>query len=339
MNDWDNLIAKYLADECSEDEKAILSRWIDEDIQNADYFKKMQRVWQSSKLEADQFNPDVASAWNNLSTKIEEREGVIHMDSSQGPKPWQGLIRVAAAIVLGVGLVFAAYQLYFTEGSSAAKILVHETTEGQPPSEYTLPDGSVVWLGANSSLRYPENFTDESREVFLDGMGFFEITPDPYKPFIIQSSLATTRVLGTSFNLRAYPDDHEVTVTVVTGVVSLSAPNDPQTEIILEKEEKGVYSERTKLLTKGRNDDPNFMSWRTGRLTFENATLADALLQLSEHYSTDIALTNDDAGKCRITATFDNQSLEEVLEVLEEIFNGSYQTRGNTRLLNVESCQ
>ncbi len=336
MKDLDNLIAKYLADECSAEEKTVLNHWIDESSRNAEYFRKMQKVWQGSGLETDQFSPDVDSAWKNLLAKIDEKEG-IGRDLNPGPSLWQQIVRVAAVIVLGVGLGFAVYQLYFID--STAKNLVYKTGQGQPPSELALPDGSVVWLSANSSVRYPEKFTGENREVFLEGMGFFEITPDAAKPFIIRSSSATTKVLGTSFNLRAYPDDDQVTVTVVSGVVSLSLPGDPSNEIILNKDEKGVYSEKDNLLSKGPNDDLNFMSWRTGRLTFENATLDEALTQLSEHYQTDIVLANDNPGKCRITATFDNQSMEDVLEVLVEIFNGSHQTRGDTRVLTVESCQ
>lgn len=336
MKDWNKIIAKHLAHECSDDEKSALAEWVKSDELNAKYLKKMKEIWESSEVDTEQFNPDVNAAWNKLNTETTKGDKTFSLPSRGDRKIWHLISRVAAVLVIGLGIVFFIYKL--NVDTAPAGQMVVETHQNHTEKQIALPDGSKVWLGRNSKIRYPESFDGPSREVSLDGMAFFEVSHNPDKPFLIQAGETVTKVLGTSFNLRAYESDDLITVTVITGKVSLSNRKDEGSAVILAKEEKGVFSKKTNGLSKGPNDDLNFMAWRTGKIQFKDAILEDAILQLNQHYGMNIALNTPTPQKCLLTATFDNQSLEEVLVVIETIFEATRENKDGTIVLTAKGC-
>ncbi|MGI9542493.1 MAG: FecR family protein [Cyclobacteriaceae bacterium] len=336
MNDRDQIIAKYLAGECSEDEKSSLAKWTASDSRNADYLKKMQMLWESSKIDANAFNPDIDNAWSELGNKINNTSDTSPISSNSSFWPLLG--KAAAVLIIAIGIGFITYKSYFSIDSTTRTEMVFESNQEQNNTQVALADGSTVWVAANSKIRFPDNFSDDVREVFLEGMAFFDVVPNAKKPFIIRTPDATTKVLGTSFNLRAYTDDGQVTLTVVSGKVSLSVPDKELEPIIVSKDEKGVLSKKTGDLSKEPNDDLNFMTWRTGRIQFQDAILEDAILQLSQHYEMDIVLNTPTPQKCLLTATFDNQSLEEVLLVIETIFDTTRENKNGTVVLTAKGC-
>src|SRR5579872_3819268 len=121
-------------------------------------------------------------------------------------------LRIAAVLVIAFGL---AYSIFIFVRSP----LIEISTEANAKQEIKLPDGSHVWLHSSSQLRYPRKFDKDNREVFLDGEAYFEIVKDPAKPFIVHAHETTTKVVGTSFDLRNYGKEEQVELTVFTGKV------------------------------------------------------------------------------------------------------------------------
>src|SRR5690606_39189801 len=136
--------------------------------------------------------------------------------------------------------------------------------------ELTLADGSIVWLNSNSKLYYPDEFGSE-RKVYLEGEAYFEIKPDPNKPFRIITGKGVTEVLGTAFNLNSTGD--KVTITVMEGMVAMYPEKQSEKKIILEKGESGFFHQAENELSKILMDDPNFLAWKTGIVRFEDSSL------------------------------------------------------------------
>jgi len=127
--------------------------------------------------------------------------------------------------------------------------------------------------------------------------------------------------LGTSFNIKAYPDQKEIIVTVNNGQVQFYLKSADKAKIFLTAGEAGKFSSANRTFTKSINSNLNYASWETGIITFDKTKLSDALEVIQKQYNVNISFENNALGNCRITATFDNQSLDSILKMLEISFD------------------
>ena len=234
----------------------------------------------------------------------------------------------AAVLILLVSGLVINYLLYRND--------VQYETAGNTLS-IELPDGSTVVLNQRSALLYKPSFGEENRTVELDGEGYFSVRPDPSKPFIIETSKGVVRVLGTSFTVLSYDSLQNVEVVVESGVVKFSVP-EARTEMQLTAGQKAVYHKDRKVLTTGLNDDVNFLSWKTGKMIFTNTPLLKVIETLNKTYHANITLSSAAAETCVVTVTFEGQSLEAVLKVLESTLNLATRRNGNEIIINGEGC-
>ena len=239
------------------------------------------------------------------------------------------LIKWGVSIAASIALLVVAYSTIMNNYFNPKEYYALDTTK-----EITLADGSIITLNKNSTLSLFKDFGGETREVALSGEAFFDVKRDEQRPFIIQTGNSTTRVLGTSFNINAYQADH-VSVTVLSGKVSFSSSND---EVILEKDDVAFYNKNENNIVKTENSDFNFLTWKTGVIRFENTSLQEVVQFLSAHYNIDILLESKEIQKCRITAVFDNYTLEEVLSALEHILSIQYTKHGNQIKVSGQEC-
>lgn len=174
--------------------------------------------------------------------------------------------------------------------------------------EHMLPDSSIVWLRKGSSISYRNEYGSDSRVLFMEGTAFFEVERNELLPFVINSEKSAVEVLGTSF---IYESGATNQVQVFTGVVKFS--NNQKEFKILKKNERVILDEQNEFIEVA--PDPNIISWKTKRLTFENTPLNEVVKALSEYYG--VSLEADDSEQTEITATFDDISLEEVIEYIQ----------------------
>ncbi|PSK90730.1 FecR family protein [Taibaiella chishuiensis] len=187
----------------------------------------------------------------------------------------------------------------------------------------TLPDGSQVRLAPGSSLRYPEAFNDTQRLVQLVGSAFFEIRKNPEQPFLVQAPELTTRVLGTSFQVIAYPGETRTSVTVVTGKVAVSRNRKGQEPLLLASlspEEKIVLNLPDDSVKVSAVSAAQATAVRDGKLVFDNSSLAEVAERLRVQYGISVHLANEQVAARRITATFDpNISMQDLSDILGEV--------------------
>ncbi len=236
MNDkYFYLTSKYLCGEIAEAEQAELFAWVNESEVNKAVFEEMQELWSLSADIEEDFDTDVAVAWEKVAKRT------ITKDAKVIPYSWsKQLLRIAAVIFVVVG----GYWLLDNWNQKPEDIAYQTATNEK--TQITLPDGSKVWLNENTKIAFTENF--DPRIVNLEGEAFFDVehlTED--RPFEIRSGNTKITVLGTSFNVRAYPEESRVEVTVESGTVAFEKTKEEDrkkgktSKVLLNKGDAGVF--------------------------------------------------------------------------------------------------
>lgn len=250
-------------------------------------------------------------------------------------KLWTGW-KVAASVILLAGLSYLFIQYRKAPRTGEHKqIRVEKANQRGERTKLTLEDGTIVWLNAESSLHFPEKFEKGSREVYLEGEAFFEVSRDEERPFLIHSGDVLTKVLGTSFNVNAYPD-HPMVVTVNSGKVYLTDTGD--NAVYLEAGQQTSFVPDQGFSAAKQVNAAEYSDWTRGTLNLNNKSLAEAALLLERWYNVDIRLTNKNLENCVIAGEHTNESLGNVLEALRFVFHIDYIRRDGEVVISGKGC-
>ena len=312
-------LARMLFDQKEQPSEAASSLSQDQLPAGVKDFEEMDKVTSKVDLYFELKKYDTAKAWEKVAGRIPQK---------QHEKPailrrliTQPALRIAATLLMAALLSVAGYLVYdhWTAGNRMLEISASATTV----KSVTLPDGSLVSLNSNTHLTYPTRFGKNTREITIEGEAFFEVTPNKEKPFIIHAGTAQVKVLGTSFNVRAYPGAREMEVIVRTGRVQvLNQTNQAQQndELILTPGDKGTLVHRSHALVKSTNENPNYIAWKTHDLVFRATSLNEVIDNLENVYKVTIQLQDPQRGQQLLTAHFNNYSLDFILKVIETTF-------------------
>lgn len=182
----------------------------------------------------------------------------------------------------------------------------------------TLPDQTVIVLNRYSSLTYPERFRGKDRQVQLKGEAYFEVSKDAEHPFKVEAEDVMVQVLGTHFNVEAYPEDTQVKTTLLEGSVAVSLIGQTEEHLVLSPNESAIYNKDKKTLTlQAETNATEEIVWQNGTLLFKSVPLQEIARQLSNAFHTDIRIEGADLQNYHMTATFsDGETLEEILSLL-----------------------
>lgn len=182
----------------------------------------------------------------------------------------------------------------------------------------TLPDQTEIVLNRYSTLTYPERFRGKDRKVQLQGEAYFEVSKDAAHPFKVEAEAVIVQVLGTHFNIEAYPEDAQVKTTLLEGSVAVSLIGKEEERLVLSPNESAIYNKDKKSLTLHTEKDASEeIAWRNGTLLFKSIPLQEIIRQLSNAFHTDIRIEDADLQNYHMTATFsDGETLEEILSLL-----------------------
>lgn len=265
--------------------------------------------------------------WNTLENSIEEK--APNNNITKKNSFFKFYYYVAASITLILGFVF--FQQYFnaenTDETQTKIVLVSKKNAKGVKRSITLSDGTFVKLNADSELKFPEKFSGNTREVYLTGEAFFEVQKDPKKPFIIHSANITTKVLGTVFNIRAYPEDQELEVALVEGKVAINrASNSVDSTIYLQPRDVMSYNKAQDKITKTSNVDlTKIIAWRSNQLIFEDATFDEIVKKLERWYGVKFTISNNVNTEGGFTGKFEDESLEMLLKKISHSIEFNYQ--------------
>jgi transmembrane sensor len=307
--DWE-LLDRYLARECSAEERLRVERWMAEAPSNR------RRV----ELLADATVTAPATPRTEVWELIERQLDAPGKSFSLASQPARSSLTKVAVVLLVLGVGALAGRAVFSprpEPSTPAPAMrVVRTPPGQRAS-FRLPDGTSVMLGVASTLRHPVGFGGARREVELEGEAYFEVVHDESRAFAVRAGDIVAVDLGTQFIVRAYRDDHHARVVVREGKVALraaSAQDDSAQQVLLPGQLGRL--ERNGTPVAERVDTSVYFAWTEGRLVFDDVPLRDALPQLSRWYDLEFRLADSSLGRVPLTATFRNQPTEDVLDLL-----------------------
>jgi transmembrane sensor len=329
--DWD-LILKYLEGDCTSEDEKKLKEWLYKDEYNREKLDRLSKIWNIPDNPLPE--PDVEKTWQgfkeNISTggtwdknlppfemQIKKANVIEHLFRSR-------LLKIAAVFLI---IVLTSY-LFFKPNkfNSLNEIIVDRAQT----IIITLPDDTRVTLDAGSTLRYPDRFGEQERQVYLNGEGFFEVTASKETPFYIHTAEAAISVLGTKFNVRAWQQNKKVTLTVLEGKVSFQPENvdDPMAKVIVSR---GQYSE---IIENSYPSNPQYidtkrnLSWLDREMYFQNVPLLEVLDQLERWYDLEIILTDVSIANNRVTIFIEPKEIEEILEVISLMNNIRYKRNG-----------
>ena len=312
------LIEKQLKGNPDSAEIESLLQWRNEREAHESIYRQLEKIWQETGAIIQEPTYNGEKAWDKVDLRLAagKNNNTVRM-----------ITRLAIAACI-TGLLFFAGWMFFQKKEPALQL----AEAGAANKPLTLPDGSQVVLRKGATLSYPETFSGNKREVSLTGEAWFEVQHDAAHPFRIQTSRATLEVLGTSFTINTTTRQDELVVT--TGkVLFTNKATTGEKHIILPNQYSKL--DATGFDIKPLND-PNFLSWKTGMLLFDNTPIDQVATTLSNHYKVFIKA---DSGLMKlpvvptITAKFDRQSIEGVLEEIKLLVNISHRNQHDTILL------
>jgi transmembrane sensor len=317
-----DLIGQYLSGNISRDERAKLMAWVESSAANRTFFEDMVDVWSTSKEYQEapfEANMDVAWAKIDVQTQLniqskQPQAKVVKM------RNWRRMTSIAAAILV----LMAAGWWYLSQPIEIFYQEIVVMTGENEQLEYTLPDSSVVWLNEHSQIAFVKNF--EKRTIHLVGEAFFEVERMEESPFEIFSGNAKTRVLGTSFNVRAYPQEDLIEVTVATGTVEFSKTEETAEKVILTKGNSGILKKTADKAVKETKGFSNAVAWKTEEYQFNNFN--DVLLSVERYFDVEIEVENKAILNCNFTNAGKLGELD--LAILKELIE--FQTNNSIQL-------
>ena len=311
----DELIANYLTEGLDKNALDELKTWIAASAENQPYFIRQREIWFSavSREAASVYDKD--KAFENFRNRVESQKEI--QSTSRRGFSLSALWRYAAvvAIIIAVGCI-SYWQGEVNVKDTFADISV-EAPLGSKTKLY-LPDGTLVWLNAGSRMTYSQGFGVDNRKVELEGEGYFEVKRNEKIPFFVKTKDLQLQVLGTKFNFRDYPEDHEVVVSLLEGKVGLNNLLREEKEAVLSPDERAVLNKANGLLTVESVTASNASQWTDGYLFFDEELLPDIAKELERSYNVKIHIANDSLKTFRFYGNFvrREQNIQEVLEAL-----------------------
>jgi len=326
---YHKLCAKSVSGQITLDEKQILENWINTSPANNAYYNEISRAWNLSEPPVMQQIIDVDEGWFRVEQSLEfgsKTENIKTPGSTfQNLKNLIGRLiqphyrpavySFATVLILAVGFILLRDQFLSTG-------LQEIVTFNKQKMQITLSDGSQIHLNCGSSIRFHKDFSDTVRQVILLGEAFFRVSHDE-RPFVVITENASTRVLGTQFNVHAR--NTRTRVIVQEGRVKLSSIQETYGNVILSK---GQMSQVAGNVSPDPPEDVNvehLLGWLKDRLVFEKTPLGEILDELERYYDISVKSMDPELDQKTITATFEDESIETVLASLCLTLNAKFE--------------
>jgi transmembrane sensor len=338
-----DLLEKYFAGNCNEQEKAEIRSWYESFELDQD---------DVSNLSEDEKEAFKILMWNSIGSNIKDAENDNIFRLRKG---WSMRFRSviywvtssAAILLLILFLVKDKVSFQKTVPENNGKMMVTNTTNAI--RRIILSDSSMVWINPKSTLTYLKVFDKQKREVTLTGEAFFEVTKDHKRPFLIYTGNIVTKVWGTSFRIRSYTEDKITKVNVVTGQVSVSVTgqkeknrvfnaadqtNDLNLGVMLLPNQEAVYDKQLDHLQKNNEGkDASINMWKKMSLSFNNTPIKEVFAVLNKSFHVHISSSDEKINSDYLKADFTNENLPAIMEILEKTLDVSYSVRGSEFVL------
>lgn len=308
---------KRLAGNETEDSRSWLDQWLNEDAAHSKKYEEVKYLWElSAAIPPEEDNLSFDTIKDKINGDIPEALPITTRS---------GFTRYAiAASLIGALLVtaFYGYQQYTKQHTAETWLL--KTAAAGKMLQFTLPDSTKIWLNGGSRLWYSSKYsTSKLRKVKLDGEAYFDVTHDQAHPFVVQSTQLLTTVYGTSFTVSAYANEGSSSVSVNSGKVGVNSTDTltKSSPIFLLAEDKLVYNHQKKSFSKSTIHKQDVDAWINGDLIFEQTPLTTVFATLERRFGIQIKTAPSAYEGCKLTARFQNKSLDAILKTLKTAMN------------------
>jgi transmembrane sensor len=344
---YPDLVLKYLSGEITEDEILIFNKWLTSAPENHKLYEELRNTWVLIERSKADTTLDVEAEWHDFTERIKEsrkmEDGRWKMEvgswNSESKTSGEFLagrqkhgndrnifvfrwaFRIAAVFLL---IILPSFLLFRYFSKSERKVI---TAQDQMVVT-DLPDGTSVSLNKGTTLEFSENFKGSRREVKLVGEACFSVKHDEKSRFVIVSGNVRIEDIGTSFYVNTNKSAGQMEVVLTEGQASIYFQDNPTGQVVINPGERVDINPSGNSIQKSINLDENFMAWKTKKFVFSNNTLPEVVALLNKVYQSDIRLPGNSLNNCRLSATFDNQSLESVLNVISSTLDVSIISKG-----------
>ncbi len=345
------LFRKLKENKCTEEELEEIYKWLVIHEKEAEVTAFLKSSWKEVAREAETPADSVsikkmkANIWERLEIEANsDHKEVRSIHISRNTHGYlHGWRKIAAVIILliAAGSLFWSINYFSGDGKQNAPIanLVEKSNPRGQKSTISLRDGSRVILNSSSSIQYSSDFGETNRDIELIGEAFFEVAENKEISFNVLSGDIITTALGTSFNIKAYPDQEHVRVSLVTGKTKVSINVDKSEDAhidILEPGQSLLYNANNRFFVKDNFNEKEVLSWKDGVLYFRNETFSNVMNILEEWYDVEVVVDYGEVYKSSydgINGEFKNQSLENVMKIMSHSRDFEYEIKGKKLMI------
>ncbi len=326
INRLDRVLKRYIEGKSSAEEIRMIEDWLNSDWKKSEQWDNMDGASRNKLL---------ADLYDEVQQTIHSRRKVVSLNHSSR---WRMIGSIAATVLLVCGLYFTWPSLIDMIAPAAYKQV---SVSAGKMKKLVLADGTQLWLNSGSRLTYPERFNRKSREVYLDGEAYFEVSHQASRPFIVHTGQLETKVLGTVFNITAYGNRKDVKVVLLSGKVEVrKTETESESGLILLPKQAATYQKNGGSLVKtDERYTGQYSGWKEGKLIFNDTPMTEVLERLSISYNMKFEVENEKLKNCKITGTFStHQKPEEIIKSIAISIGGKYLKVSDRIIIQGEGC-
>jgi transmembrane sensor len=307
------LITRCLSGEATNRELTELKEWTERSEENKMFFQNYENIWDSSGNSDLGKMIDVDRSFNLVTKRVTFKPPATNI--------WQYWKNIAAVLMIPLIAGNLLYFMFRENNTVPSRKPVYNEIFAAfgTRSSINLSDGSSLWLNSGSSIRYPDRFTGNNRTVYLNGEAYFEVESNPEKPFIVETSSVSVSATGTKFNVSGYNSGENTEVTLVSGKVEVRMIDDQKNkmESVLNTNQHLTFNRAKGTSSINTEDTYKYISWKDGKLIFRDEPLSAVVKEIGQIFNVDIELKGKDIQNYSYRATFQDESLEEILKLLK----------------------
>ncbi len=306
-----NIVTKYLEGRATEAEQAKLLQWLRVKKNNLD-FHRFRLVWKNS-LDENRFPGDGSESWNQIQAQLLQKS----YNGWQNSRKMNQFFRIAAIFFFVISIGSLAY-FFANQEESLPEFYTSVMAENGQISKVELPDGSLVWLNSGSEITYSNFFASNNRNIKLVGEAYFQVTKNKELPLVVDCDELQVKVLGTQFNVAAYPENDFVDVVLEEGSVELLNKKVESFSYKLRPGERAMFDKSDRKLAVSNVNTSKFTSWKEGIINIYDQSLEELTKRLETRYNQEFEF-DDDVKNFHYTFTIKNESLDEIIKLMEKI--------------------
>ncbi len=328
--EYQNLLIKFFAGEISDDEIAILESWIKSDPENRRLFNEENELWQEAdtKVKQDYYKTD--TGWDKMSSRLGLGRSNSKSYKILSRNNFRMLVTAASvACLLAVGGLSLWISGRISDKETLSAYTKISTNEGEKAHVF-LPDSTEIILNSGSSVQYDMNYNTKDRIVVLEGEAYFNVRTNLQKPFLVQTELIKVAATGTRFNVFAFNNEDRVETTLEEGAINVSIKG--KETINVKSGQQVIYFVKSNKVQVNEVVVDTYTSWMENKLRFNDTPFEEVLRRIGRKYNVKFEITSRDLLNLKYTATFIDESIEDVMQMLMTVSPITYRIKYRTSI-------